>query len=69
MVRNIRVQNLIEIAKKDPYKNNQARIAVDLGISVATWNRWVWAYNHNQSNFTRSRNTINQVDRFIALHK
>ena len=62
MIGNTRIQKLSEIAKKNGY--NQTKMAFKLGISVATWNRWI-----KEESFTRSQNTINQIDRFIALHK
>ena len=60
MVKNIRIQKLIEIARKNNY--DQTKMAFELGISVPTWNRWV----SPKGGFTRSQNTIKQIDKFIA---
>lgn len=63
MIKNIRIQKLIEISKKNRY--DQARMAVECGVSVATWNRWV----KPNGGFTKSQNTIKQIDKFIAKNK
>ena len=62
MVKNYKIQKLIEIAVKNGY--DQAKMAVELGISVPTWNRWI-----KERSFTKSRNTLKQIDQFIAEHK
>ena len=62
MVKNYKIQKLIEIAVKNGY--DQATMAVKLGISVPTWNRWI-----KESSFTKSKNTLKQIDQFIAEHK
>ena len=62
MVKNIRIQKLIEVAIK--YGYSQAKMAVGCGVSVPTWNRWI-----SGRSFTKSQNTIDKIDQFIALHK
>jgi len=61
MIKNMRVKKLIEI--KEKYGMNQVDICKILDVGVATWNRWIKGIC-----FTRSRNTLKQIDKVIKKY-
>lgn len=61
MIKNMNVKKLIEITEK--YGMNQVDICKELNVSVPTWNRWI-----SGESFTRSKNTLKQIDKVIKKY-
>ena len=62
MTKNMKIQKLIEIAKKNNY--NYLEMAHRLGVGTATWNRWT-----NGKCEPTNKNTIEKIDKIISKHQ
>jgi len=62
MIKNYRVDQLIEIQKKNKYKDWQ--MAEITEASVETWRRW-----RKQESFTRSHYKLKKIDKIIDKYK
>ncbi|MCK4446009.1 MAG: hypothetical protein KAW56_02900 [Candidatus Marinimicrobia bacterium] len=62
MIKNIRIQKLIEIALKNNY--NYVTMCHKLGIGTSTWNRWTRGLAE-----PTNKNIIEKIDRVISKHQ
>jgi len=62
MVKNIRIQKLIEISIRKNF--NYVKMCHDLGIGTTTWYRWI-----NGVAEPTNKNIIDKIDKVIAEHQ
>ena len=62
MIKNIKIQKLIEIAIKNKYK--PVDMCYFLGIGTSTWNRWIRGIAE-----PNNKSIIEKIDKVINEHK
>jgi len=62
MIKNIRIQKLIEISIRKNF--NYVKMCHDLGIGTTSWYRWI----RGDAEPT-GRNNIEKIDKFISEHQ
>ena len=62
MIKNMRIQKLIEIALKNNF--NYVEMCHRLGVGTSTWNRWTRGLAE-----PTNKNTLDKIDKVIAKYK